>query len=283
MIATHQSASALEWVLWAGTVGFETALPERFAAAAAAGYDRVTLSPIDVERAAAEGMPATDIGQHARELGLRLSVDPVMNWYPDSAPATSRFAGVGVEAALRSCEAVGADSVSAIATQSSDIPLADLAEPFADLCDAAADVGARVHLEFIPFTIVSDLRIAWDLVRTADRPNGGLVFDTWHFFRGNPDFGVLAEVPGERIYQVQIDDASAEAEGELRQETQCRLLPGDGAFDLARVVRALEAIDGLHAIGPEVISPTLAQMPIRAAAELALARSRAVVQEALAG
>lgn len=281
-MTTHQSLSAVEWVLWAGTVGFQTALPERFAAAAAAGYDRVTLSPTDVERAAAEGTSAVDIGKHAADLGLRLTVDPVMNWYPDSAPATSRFAGVGVEAALRSCADVGADSFSAIATQSSDVPLADLAEPFAGLCDAAAHFGARVHLEFIPFTIVRDLRVAWDIVRTADRPNGGLVFDTWHFYRGTPDFGVLADVPGERIYHVQIDDAPAEAEGELRQETQCRLLPGDGALDLARVVRALDAIGGLHAIGPEVISPTLARMPIREAAELALARSRAVVQEALA-
>ena len=282
LITTQRPAGDVEWVLWAGTVGFESALPERFAAAAAAGYERVTLSPTDVARAAADGTTAGDVGKRAADLGLRLTVDPVMNWYPDSAPATSRFAGIGVEAALRSCADVGADSFSAIATQSSDIPLADLAEPFAALCDAAADFGARVHLEFIPFTIVADLQVAWDIVRTADRGNGGLVFDTWHFYRGTPDFAVLAEVPGERIYQVQLDDATAEAEGELRQETQRRLLPGDGALDLARAVRALDAIGALHAVGPEVISPAMAQLPIREAAELALARSRAVVREALA-
>ena len=45
--------------------------------------------------------------------------------------------------------------------------------------------------------------------RYADRANGGIVFDTWHFFRGDPDFDLLATVPGDRIYCVQIDDAAA--------------------------------------------------------------------------
>jgi len=264
-------------VLWAGTVGFATALPERFAAAASAGYQRVTLSPPDVEQAAASGTSAQDLGRQARDLGLRLTVDPVMNWYPDSAPPSSRFAGVAADAALQICADVGADSLSAIATQTSDVPLADLAEPFARLCDAAAEFGAEVHLEFIPFTIVRDLALAWDIVRTADRANGGLVFDTWHFFRGAPDFDLLATIPGERVLQVQLDDAAAVPEGPLREETQRRLLPGDGAFDLPRVIRALASIGGLRRVGPEVISPVLAALPIQDAATLALARTRAAV------
>jgi sugar phosphate isomerase/epimerase len=276
VIATDRAVPE-EWVLWAGTVGFSTALPERFAAAAAAGYQRVTLSPPDVERAAESGTSAQEIGRQARDLGLRLTVDPVMNWYPDSAPASSRFAGVGVDAALRICAEVGADSLSAIATQSSDVPLADLAEPFARLCDGAAEFGAEVHLEFIPFTIVRDLATAWDIVRAADRGNGGLVFDTWHFFRGSPDFELLARIPGERILHVQLDDAEAVPDGPLRAETQRRLLPGDGGLDLPRAVRALAAIGGLRRVGPEVISPVLAALPIREAAALALQRTRTAV------
>ena len=60
--------------------------------------------------------------------------------------------------------------------------------------DRAALIGLDVHLEFVPMTVVSDIAIAWDMVRNADRPNGGMLFDTWHFFRGTPDFGVLAQV-----------------------------------------------------------------------------------------
>jgi len=270
------------YTLWAGTVGFTSPLAERFAAAAATGCREATLSPPDVLRAAQDGTAAAEIGRQARDLGLDLVVDPVMNWYPDREPSPSRFAGVSTDDALRICEALGVTSLSAIATASSDVPVPDLAGYFGRLCDRAAGFGARVHLEFIPFTIVRTLRIAWDLVRAADRPNGGLVFDTWHFFRGEPDFEVLAGIPGDRIFYVQLDDAPAVPSGPLREETQHRLLPGDGALDLVAAIRALDRIGGLRRVGPEVISPDLAALPILDAATLAMDRTRAIVAAALA-
>jgi sugar phosphate isomerase/epimerase len=270
------------YTLWAGTVGFTSPLAERFAAAAATGCREATLSPPDVLRAAQDGTAAAEIGRQARDLGLDLVIDPVMNWYPDREPSPSRFAGVSTDDALRICEALGVTSLSAIATASSDVPVPDLAGYFGRLCDRAAGFGARVHLEFIPFTIVRTLRTAWDLVRAADRPNGGLVFDTWHFFRGEPDFEVLAGIPGDRIFCVQLDDAPAVPSGPLREETQHRLLPGDGALDLVAAIRALDRIGGLRRVGPEVISPDLAALPILDAATLAMDRTRAIVDAALA-
>src|ERR1700722_14011198 len=273
-------ASPLGYTLWAGTVGFTSPLAERFAAAAATGCRQATLSPPDVLRAAKDGTTAAEIGRQARDLGLDLVIDPVMNWYPDREPSPSRFAGVSTDDALRMCEALGVTSLSAIATASSDVPVPELGGSPARLCDRAAGFGARVHLEFIPFTIVRTLRIAWDLVRAADRPNGGLVFDTWHFFRGDPDFDVLAGIPGDRIFCVQLDDAPAEPKGSLREETQHRLLPGDGGLDLAGAVKALHRIGALRWVGPEVISPDLAALPVLDAATLALDRTRAFLAAA---
>jgi len=274
-------AVPLGYTLWAGTVGFTSPLAERFAAAAATGCRQVTLSPPDVLRAAKDGTTAAEIGRQARNLGLDLVIDPVMNWYPDREPSPSRFAGVNTDDALRMCEALGVTSLSAIATASSDLPVPELAGSFARLCDRAAGFGAQVHLEFIPFTIVRTLRIAWDLVRAADRPNGGLVFDTWHFFRGEPQFDVLETIPGDRIFQIQLDDAPAEPEGPLRQETQHRLLPGDGELDLVTAIRTLHRIGALRWVGPEVISPQLAALPVLDAATLALDRTRAFLAAAL--
>ena len=234
-------------------------------------------------RAAGSGTTAADIGQQARDLGLDLTMDPVMNWYPDRRPSPSRFAGVSTDDALRMCQALGAISLTAITTATSDVPVAELAEHFGRLCDRAADFGAQVHLEFMPFTVVRNLRTAWDLVRAADRPNGGLVFDTWHFFRGEPQFDVLAGIPGDRVFCVQLDDAPAVPRGSLREETSRRLLPGDGALDLPAAIRALHRIGALRWVGPEVISPELAAMPVADAAALAMNRTRAVLDAALAG
>lgn len=276
------TAGPLGYTLWAGTVGFTSPLAERFAAAAATGCRQVTLSPPDVLRAAQQdGTTAAEIGRQARDFGLELIIDPVMNWYPDREPSPSRFAGVSTDDALRMCEELGVTSLSAIATASSDVPVPELAAYFARVCDRAAAFGARVHLEFIPFTIVRTLRTAWDLVRAADRPNGGLVFDTWHFFRGEPQFDVLDTISGDRIFQVQLDDARQEPAGSLREETQHRLLPGDGELDLVTAVQALHRIGALRWVGPEVISPDLAALPVLDAATLAMDRTRTLLTTAL--
>ena len=98
---------------------------------------------------------------------------------------------------------------------------------------------------------------------------------------GEPDFDVLAAVPGERIFCVQLDDALAEPADDLRAETNRRLLPGDGALDLVRALRALDDIGALRSVGPEVLNPELAAMPVRESAALAMGRARAVVAAAL--
>jgi sugar phosphate isomerase/epimerase len=275
-------AGGPEWILWAGTVGFTSDLGERFAAAAATGCRRVSVSPPELARAAEAGIAPESVGRQARALGLDLVVDPVMNWYPDSAPSPSRFAGVSAADALELAERVGAVSLTAIGTATSEVPVGELGEHFARICDHAAGFGARVHLEFIPFTIITTLAIGWDVVRGADRDNGGLLFDTWHFYRGEPQFDVLAGIPGDRIFCVQLDDALATPQGELRAETSRRLLPGAGELDLAACLRALDDIGGLQWIGPEVLSPELEALPVAEAAELAMQRSRAVVAAALA-
>src|SRR3984957_19348382 len=268
-------AGPVGYTLWAGTVGFTSPLAVRFAAAAATGCQQATLSPPDVLRAAGDGVTAAEIGRQARASGLDLIIDPVMNWYPDREPSPSRFAGVSTDDALRMCEALGVTSLSAIATASSDVPVPELAGYLARLCDRAAGFGARVHLEFIPFTIVRTLRIAWDLVRAADRANGGIVVGTWHFIRGEAQFDVLETIPGDRIFCVQLDDAPAVPQGSLREETSHRLLPGDGALDLTAAVRALHRIGALRCVVLETSSANLAALPVLAAAAIAVDRTRA--------
>lgn len=273
-----------EWILWAATVGFGSTLSERFAAAVENGYGWVSLSPAEVLEAERDGTPATLIGARARDLDLGLVVDPVMNWYPDSVPSPSRFAGVSTQDALRAGADLGVGLLTAIATATSDVPVADLAAHFGHVCDGAAEFGAHVQLEFMPFTVVPDLRTAWDIVRAANRTNGGIVFDTWHFYRGDPDFGVLARVPGTRILSVQIDDATAVPHGVLRHETAHRLLPGDGGLDLVTAVRALEQIGALRRVGPEIINEELAtELAPAAAARRAMDRTKDLLRTALVG
>ena len=148
------------------------------------------------------------------------------------------------------------------------ITLDQVAHSFGDLCDGANDFGARVHLEFMPGTAVVDVQAALEVVEAAGRANGGVLVDTFHFFRGNPDLDALARLPGDRVFAVQVSDAPAEFNGDYGEATFHRLLPGDGVIDLAGVLRTLDAAGGLHWVGPEVISPSTAAMsPAEAATQ----------------
>ena len=74
----------VSWVLWSGTIGLESPMPERFPAATAGGYDCLSLSALDVARSTEHGLAATEIRRRAEDSGLRLILDPVMNWHPES-------------------------------------------------------------------------------------------------------------------------------------------------------------------------------------------------------
>jgi sugar phosphate isomerase/epimerase len=235
------------------------------------------VSTLDVARANEQGTSAGDLGRSIRDAGLEIVLDPVMNWYGGAPRADSRFARFPLDEAMAMAEALQVVSITVIGQATSDLPLEEVAEPFGAVCDRAAGFGAQVHLEFIPMTAIPGLASAWTIVQGADRPNGGILFDTWHFFRGDPDFAVLEQVPGERIFAVQIDDAAAEVRGSMREDTQNRLLPGDGDFDLPRAVRALDRIGALRWVGPEVISPVLEAMPPVEGARVAADRVRELI------
>jgi sugar phosphate isomerase/epimerase len=265
------------WVLWSGTIGLESPIAARIDAAMAAGFTRLSVSPLDVARAEEQGTSAAELGRSLRDAGLEIVLDPVMNWYGGAPRADSRFARFPLDESLAMAEALQVVSITLIGQATSDLSLDEVAGPFGNVCDRAAGFGAQVHLEFIPMTLIPDLASAWTIVQGADRPNGGVLFDTWHFFRGNPDFELLERVPGERIFAVQIDDAAADVRGSMREDTQNRLLPGDGDFDLPRVVRALDRIGALRWVGPEVISPVTEAMPPVQAARVAGDRVRELI------
>jgi sugar phosphate isomerase/epimerase len=262
------------WVMWAGTIGLDSPIPARIQAAHAARCQRFSVGPPDF---LSPERPPADIGSAARDAGLDLVIDPILGWcgserLPGPYGALSRDEVLAIAADL------GAVALTALSPFQPGVTLDEVARSFSDLCDRAGDFGARVHLEFMPGTAVADVQAALDVVEAAGRANGGVLVDTFHFFRGNPDLDALARVPGDRVFAIQVSDAPAEFDGDYGEATFHRLLPGDGAIDLAGVLRTLDAAGGLHWVGAEVISPSTAAMPPAEAATQTTERIRAIIR-----
>jgi len=195
-----------------------------------------------------------------------------------------RAHSVQVEAAIfAAVDALGARQLNVGCAEFPDevAPIERLAERFAGLCDRAAGHSLTVALEFLPWSGIPDVATAWDVVRRSGAPNGGILLDFWHFFRGNPDFDALRSVPAERIVGVQVNDGPAEPAGEIREETRHgRRLPGHGDFDLSRMVQELRAMGVSAPWAIEVMSDDLATKELRAACRLAFDATTAMLESA---
>ena len=157
--------------------------------------------------------------------------------------------------------ALGAGLISALALYDELVDPACGARAFSMLCDGAAECELRVGLEFIPGTGIPDLGLAWEIVRRADRENGGLVIDAWHLFRSGARPDLLRELPP-TIFALQLADAPLAAPADLAHESlHARLLPGEGELDLDGFVAAALAGGTPPLIGPEVFSDRSGALP----------------------
>ncbi len=255
-------------VLCAGTVS-QAPFAERVAAAAEGGFSAISLFLSDYGRARADGLSDADMRAMLADHGLAVGeLDPLMNWLPGAELGSS--ANQQGEAFFRHgesdfhavAEALGARSLNAVLVTDTAPPFPEIAEAFAGVCDRAAEHGLVVHLEFLPWTPIRDVEAALEIVETADRPNGGVMLDSWHHFRSGTDDEVLWSVPGARILGVQLNDAPLEPEPDVIAETtRRRLLPGEGDIDLVGLVRILDEMGSRAPIGVEVFSEELFALP----------------------
>lgn len=257
--------------LWAGSVQ-RLSFEGRIEAAHAGGFDTTSLFPYEVYRARAEGIEDAELRARFEAAGVRVAViDPLARWLPtwrspgDLPPDDPAYGDVDAEEAFAMAETFGAEMISVLALYDPPVTAEVGGPAFAELCDRAAERGLRLQLEFVPGTGLHDLAAAWEVVEAADRPNGGILLDTWHFFRSGSSFELLEALPAERIFGLQIEDAPAAPPADPAHESlHGRLLPGDGGLDLERFM-AVVADQLPELTGPEVFSDELGRLP---AAEL---------------
>jgi len=249
-------------VLWSAMLGQAT-LDVRIDAAVANGFRGLTVRLEDLAELEADGRDSRDVLGRARDGGIeQLVMEALTSWYSHApAPAWFTSAAFTLDDHVRAAESIGARHANVVAPFPTDESTDSLTERFAAICDRFADVDVAVHLEFAPLPPIGSLATAWEIVRNAGRANGGILFDTWHFFRGQPDLELLATIPGDRIFSVQFSDGAAELRESLVKDTyRHRMIPGEGVFDLGGVIDTLRATGGLRMVGPEVLSVELDEL-----------------------
>jgi sugar phosphate isomerase/epimerase len=244
-------------------------LRARAEAVAAAGFTGIgfTINDLDAARAT---YGLSQVRRMCEDLGLvHLEVELLEDWW--TAGSRRRESDQTRASLLTAAEVLGARQIKigpdVVIVDGAVPPLADVAHWASELHQLAvqaAEVGTRVALEPLPFSNVTDFRLAAELVAAADHPAAGLVVDIWHLERGPSTLTDLGQIPGDKVFVVELNDAPAPQSTDLFHETiNHRVLCGSGTFDVRGFVETLQGIGFAGPWGVEIISEAHRQRPLQ--------------------
>ncbi|MEW2613593.1 TIM barrel protein [Streptomyces sp. NPDC047880] len=223
------------------TVSLSGSLTGKLDAAARAGFDGVEIFENDL---LACPLAPEDIRARCADLGLRIDLYQPMR--DIEAVPEAEFAR-NLRRARHKFELMrrlGADTVlvcSSVSPQAVDDD-ALAAEQLTRLADLAQESGIRVAYEALAWgRHVSTYDHAWRIVETAGHPALGTCLDSFHILSRGSDPKGIADIPGEKIFFLQLADAPLLAMDVLQWSRHYRCFPGQGGFDVAGLVRQVLA------------------------------------------
>ncbi|MET7382321.1 TIM barrel protein [Streptomyces sp. NPDC005526] len=219
------------------TVSLSGSLTEKLTAASRAGFDGVEIFENDL---LASPLAPEEIRVRCADLGLRIELYQPMRDI-EAVPA-AEFAR-NLRRARHKFELMGRLGADTVLVCSSVCPSAVdddalAAAQLSELADLAQDFGIRVAYEALAWgRHVSTYDHAWRIVETAGHPALGTCLDSFHILSRGGDPEGLEDIPGEKIFFLQLADAPQLAMDVLQWSRHYRCFPGQGGFDVAGLVR----------------------------------------------
>ncbi len=263
------------------TVCLSGNLVDKLEAAAAAGFDGVEIFENDL--LTFEGSPA-EVRRLAEDLGLAITIfQPFRDF--EAMPEPQRARNMDrAERKFDVMQALGTDLV-LVCSNVQDAAINDdsrAAADLAEMAERAARRGLRVGYEALAWgKHVSRWRHAWNIVQMAGHEHLGLIVDSFHTLSLGDEHTGIAEVPGEKIFFVQLADAPRLSMDVLSWSRHFRNFPGQGDLDVGGFLNSVMRAGYRGPISLEVFNDDFRAAPARLNARDAL-RSLVLV-EAQAG
>ena len=241
------------------TVCLSGTLEDRLEAAAAAGFDAVEIFENDLLGSVSS---PEDIRALVADLGL--TIDLYQPFRDAEGAPPDRFAAVErrMRAKLDLMGRLGADTVLVCSSVAPDTIADDdlAADQLRRLADLAGERGVRIAYEALAWgRHVSTWDHSWDIVRRADHPALGLCLDSFHVLSRTDRYARIAELPGDRVFFLQLADAPRLDMDVLQWSRHHRLFPLQGNLDLVGFTRAVMATGYRGPLSLEVFNDVFRQ------------------------
>jgi 4-hydroxyphenylpyruvate dioxygenase len=245
------------------TVSLSGTLPDKLEAAASVGFEGVEIFENDL--LTFDGSPE-EIRRIAADLGLAITIfQPFRDFEAMPDPIRSR----NLDRAERKFDVMQQLGTELILVCSNTQPSAidddqRAAADLAEMAERAARRGLRVGYEALAWgRNVKRWRHAWKIVDHAAHPALGLIVDSFHTLALGDDPAGIADLPGERIFFVQMADAPLLSMDVLSWSRHHRNFPGQGGLDVAGFLRAVLASGYAGPISLEIFNDEFRAAPAR--------------------
>lgn len=215
------------------TVSLSGTLEEKLVAIAAAGFDGFEVFEPDF---VASPWSPKELRARAADLGLTLDLyQPFRDFDSRSEDQFARNL-VRAQRKFELMEELGCET---LLVCSSPLPTAShddsqLVEQFSALAALASEHGKKVAYEALAWGgHVNTYRHAWKIVEEVDHPSLGTCLDSFHILSRGDDPAGIRDIPGEKIFFLQLADAPFMAMDILQWSRHHRNFPGQGSFDLS--------------------------------------------------
>jgi 4-hydroxyphenylpyruvate dioxygenase len=241
------------------TVSLSGTLEEKLAAAAQVGFDGVEIFENDLLTCAST--PA-DVRRRAEDLGLGIELYQPFRDFEAVPPELLRENLRRAEHKFTLMAELGVDtmlvcsSVSPAAAGDDGLATAQLRL----LAERAAGHGMRIAYEALAWGRHVNLYAhSWRIVVAADHPSLGVCLDSFHILSRPPDPAGIRDIPGDRIFFLQLSDAPRLLMDVLQVSRHYRCFPGQGGFDLGTFLEHVLATGYRGPLSLEVFNDVLRQ------------------------
>jgi 4-hydroxyphenylpyruvate dioxygenase len=222
------------------TVSLSGMLREKLQAAAAARFDGVEIFENDLLQF--QGTPA-EVRRIAEDLGLAIDMFQPFRDFDGTTPA---MVARSLERAERKFDVMEELGTSLLLVCSNVQPDAlgdvdQLAEQFHQLAERAGRRGMRISYEALAWgSKIKLFSQAYAVVERVNHPHLGLTLDSFHTLALRDDPLPIAQLPGEKIFYVQLADAPwVQTNDVLSFSRHYRCFPGQGEFEIVKMVGAI--------------------------------------------
>src|SRR5260370_6456016 len=216
------------------TVCLSGTLPDKLEAIAAARFDAVEIFENDL--ISFNGTPR-DLARMTADLGLGIELYQPFRDFEGVPDAVLQRNLDRIERKFDLMEKLGAPMLllcSNVAT-AVDGDRGRAVAQLSELAERAAARNLRIGYEALAWgKYIRHYADAWAIVQAVDHPHLGLVLDSFHILSLGDDPTGIADIPGEKIFFLQLADAPRLAMDVLQWSRHYRCFPGQGQLDLTR-------------------------------------------------